>query len=148
MCRGSLRAKRTEPATEGEVYQIGQVFYGDERAHRHGVLFKDGNGYAPDAKGDAGKVVHCAACIREETPVQLSQIPVELQDRMGLKPTERATFLPGETTRNDQDTILFENGRPMMLWQLADQGIALSLIAVEAAPAVADPVVEREPAMA
>ena len=61
---------------------------------------------------------------------------------------ERATFLPGETTRNDQDTILFENGRRVNLWQLADQGIALSLIAVEAAPAVADPVVEREPAMA
>lgn len=133
MCRGSVRARRQEKAAVGVDYQIGQSFYGAERSHRQGVLFASGNGYEPSVEGDEGRVVACAACIEGETRVMLSGIPPALQKRLKLEPVIVATFVPGaETARGSQDQIRLDDGRQFKLWELADQGVVLSLVMAEA----------------
>lgn len=133
MCRGSVRARRTEPAVVGVDYQIGQAFYGKERSHRQGVLYASGNGYEPQAGDDKGKIVACAACIESETRVMLSGIPPQLQKRLRLDQVAVVTFVPGaSTSRESQDQIRLDDGRQFKLWELADQGVTLSLVMAEA----------------
>ena len=133
MCRGSVRARRTELAVAGVDYQVGQVFYGEERSHRQGVIFAQGNGYAPATKGDEGKIVDCAACIREETRVMLSGIPQQLQKRLKIDQVVVATFVPGaDTIRESQDQIRLDDNRQFKLWEFADQGVTLSLVMASA----------------
>ncbi|HWH16239.1 MAG TPA: hypothetical protein VNU25_01500 [Candidatus Paceibacterota bacterium] len=116
----------------GVGYQIGQAFYGEERSHRQGVLYADGNGYEPQVGDDQGKIVACAACIREETRVMLSGIPPQLQKRLKLDQVAVVTFVPGaETARESQDQIRLDDGRQFKLWELADQGVTLSLVMAE-----------------
>lgn len=133
MCRGSIRARRTEPAVAGVDYQIGKSFYGNERSYRQGVLYASGNGYEPQVGDDQGKIVACAACIRKKTRVMLSGIPQQLQDRLKVDQVVVADFVPGvDTARESQDQIRFDDGRQFKLWEFADQGVTLSLVMAEA----------------
>lgn len=133
MCRGSVRANRTELAVAGVDYQIGQSFYGSGRSYRQGVLYASGNGYEPQVGDDQGKIVACAACVETKTRVMLSGIPQQLQDRLKVDQVVVADFVPGvDTARESQDQIRFDDGRQFTLWEFADQGVTLSLVMAEA----------------
>ena len=147
MCVGSLRAMKTVDAVAGVNYLIGKTGYGAGEEHPQGVLFQEGDGYVDDGSG--GKVVACAACVRQETRVELSGIPQELQSRLGVGSKVRATFVPGgEDVRQTQDKIRVGGRRLFKLQEFADQGVILALVSADARAESSVPSAMRVPARA
>ncbi|MEK7099992.1 MAG: hypothetical protein AAB883_02535 [Patescibacteria group bacterium] len=120
MCNGSVHAFLNEDVLVGVNYQITRT---DHAGHVHGVLHREGQG-----KNAEGKVAW-AACIRRPTRVVLVDIPIELQERFGIRKVAVAIFMPGlmNGQKDCPDQVSFEDGTTVNLYEFADCGVTLAL---------------------
>lgn len=118
MCDYSLEMYRTRPAREGEKYVT--------------TRFRSGTvGLA--SPGDASTPI----CVQCDTRLVLEQIPKDLQDRLGIGPTEEVTFVRLEQGPF-RDGVRFRNGSEVSLQQL-QSGVIVTVAALleHAAPMIA-----------
>ena len=106
MCDYSLETYRSRPAQKGEKYTL--------------IRFRSRSmGFA--SPGDCGTAV----CLQSDTRLELSDIPIELQQRYGLDATEDVTVVHLEKGPY-RDGVRFSNGVQLSL-QALEPGITATI---------------------
>lgn len=119
MCKGSVHARKTVDAREGEQYQVSD---GGHPGYQIGVLHTATQGRQADG------AIACAACIRTPTNVTLTGLPPAMQQRFQVGPTANAVFVPNEAApANMQDVIEFANGNAVPLIAFANTPVRFAL---------------------
>lgn len=127
MCKGSAYVLHQSDAQPGESYCVSNA---GTDTFPIAVLHLAGHG----ARGKDG-LIQCAACIKVPTAVQITNVPVKVQEFYGTGPTIRGIFEPGND--HQLDYIYLENGTRIAFNHLIEEDVRLELRPMsETAPVV------------
>lgn len=126
MCKGSAYVLHKSVAEFGESYCISN---GGDGSVKVAVLHLPELGHREkDAR------IQCAACIEIETAVEVTNVPIPIQEKYGIGPTLRGIFIPGGERHDDFDFIVTKTGVKVLVNDLIDEDVRLKICAM---PAVA-----------
>lgn len=119
MCKGSTWVLHKSAAEFGESYCVSN---GGDGSVVVAVLHLPEFGHREkDAR------IVCAACIEVPTAVEVTNVPIAIQEKYGIGPTLRGIFVPGGNMHDEVDFIQAANGAEVLFNDLIDQDVRLEL---------------------